>query len=203
MSHESDLTELWLKWVESELSQVSKFGFELSRSWVRLANLGFELSRIWVTWIVMSQSRVSPKKNESSTTLPDSHRGPVFLAGQGALRPALTCFFIGFYTDFMTSVKVLVASAGVLALASLRPTGPEHPRGGGGGGHTLSAFRHVARIWPRGGGFQGPKVNPTHNYTKSLRIWPTIFWERLNKKKWNEKWNLGILRAPSFKRLIN
>ena len=37
----------------SELSQVSKFGFELSRSWVRLANLAFELSRSWVTWIVI------------------------------------------------------------------------------------------------------------------------------------------------------
>ena len=51
MSRESDLTQLWLKWVESELSQVSKFGIrvesewlnsdsnELSRSWVRLVKL--------------------------------------------------------------------------------------------------------------------------------------------------------------------
>ena len=39
---------------------------------------------------------------------------------------ALTCFFIGFRADFVTSVRVSVASAGVLAPAGL---GPENPKG--------------------------------------------------------------------------
>ena len=60
------VSQIWLNSDSNELSQswvkLVNLGFELSRSWVRLANLGFELSRSWVTWIVMSQSRVSPKK---------------------------------------------------------------------------------------------------------------------------------------------
>ena len=42
----------------------------------------------------------------------DSQRGPVFLAGPDGQRTALTCFFfVGFRTDFMTYVRVSVASA--------------------------------------------------------------------------------------------
>ena len=43
----------------------------------------------------------------------DSQRGPVFLRDQmvrGVLT-ALTCFFVGLHTDFMTYVRVAVASA--------------------------------------------------------------------------------------------
>ena len=70
MSRESDLTQLWLKWVESECwVRLVNLGFGLSRSWVRLANLGFELSRNWVTWIVIWVRVESARKNESSTTL--------------------------------------------------------------------------------------------------------------------------------------
>ena len=62
MCRESDLTQLWIKWVESELSQVGKFGFELSRS-CQVSKFG-----IWVESELshldchMSQSRVIPKK---------------------------------------------------------------------------------------------------------------------------------------------
>ena len=42
---------------------------------------------------------------------------------------ALTCFFIGFRTDFVTSVRVSVASAGVLALVGRGPQGSENPKG--------------------------------------------------------------------------
>ena len=43
----------------------------------------------------------------------DSQRGPVFLAGPDGQRgpTALTCFFVCFITDFMTYVRVSVASA--------------------------------------------------------------------------------------------
>ena len=41
-----------------------------------------------------------------------------------------TCFFVGSRTDFVTSVRVSVASAGVLALEGLRPAGPRKPQGG-------------------------------------------------------------------------
>ena len=56
---------------------------------------------------------------------PDSHRGPVFLAGPDGQRgpTALTCFFVGFRKDFVTSVRVLVVSERVLALAGLRSAG--------------------------------------------------------------------------------
>ena len=43
---------------------------------------------------------------------------------------ALTCFFVGFRTDFVTSVRVSVAFVGVLALAGLRPAGARNPQGG-------------------------------------------------------------------------
>ena len=43
---------------------------------------------------------------------------------------ALKCFFVGFCTDFVTSVKVSVASAGVLAAPrAFGPRGPENPKG--------------------------------------------------------------------------
>ena len=48
---------------------------------------------------------------------------------------ALTCFFVGFRTDFVTSVRVSVAPAGVMTLAALRPAGGSKASGGG----TLSA----------------------------------------------------------------
>ena len=56
---------------------------------------------------------------------PDSHRGPVFLTGPDGQRgpAAMTCFFVGFLTYIVTSVRVSVASDGVLALVSLRPHG--------------------------------------------------------------------------------
>ena len=59
---------------------------------------------------------------------------------------ALTCFFVGFRTDFVTSVRVSVASAGVLALAGLRPAGARKPQGGG--AHTLSAPLATSLPWP-------------------------------------------------------
>ena len=68
---------------------------------------------------------------------PDIHRGPVFFWRAQMVRgapTALTCVFVGFRTDFVTSVRVSVASAGVLALGDLRPAGARKPQGG-----TLSA----------------------------------------------------------------
>ena len=61
----------------------------------------------------------------SVTGATNSHRGPVFWWTQmgGGTPTALTCFFVGFRTDFVTSVRVSVASAGVLALAGLWPAG--------------------------------------------------------------------------------
>ena len=57
--------------------------------------------------------------------------------------------------------------------------------------------RHVARIWLRGGGggFQGPKVNPTQNY-KVRGFDPQLFWEGLKFTKKEEK-HVGILRAQA------
>ena len=49
---------------------------------------------------------------------PDGRRGP----------DCPDVLFVGFRTDFATSVRVLVASAGVLALAGLRPAGPQKPQ---------------------------------------------------------------------------
>ena len=49
---------------------------------------------------------------------------------------ALTGFSVGFRTHFVTSVRVSVASAGVLTLTGLRPTGARNPQKGV---HTLSA----------------------------------------------------------------
>ena len=68
------------------------------------------------------------------TGAPDSHRGPVFfLAGPDGQRgpTALTCSFVGFRTDFVTSVRVSVASAGILTLAGHRPAGARKPQGEG------------------------------------------------------------------------
>ena len=57
------------------------------------------------------------------TGIPDSHRGPFFLVDPDGQR-APTCFFFCFFwsvsADFVTSVGVSVASAGVLTLAGLR-----------------------------------------------------------------------------------
>ena len=61
MSRESDLTQLWLKRVESELSQVSKFGI-----WVESVCQSRKV-KCWVESELshldghMSQSRVNPK----------------------------------------------------------------------------------------------------------------------------------------------
>ena len=63
MSRESDLIQLWLKWVESELSEVSKFGFWVESELSQVSKFG-----IWVESELshldchISQSRVSPKK---------------------------------------------------------------------------------------------------------------------------------------------
>ena len=67
------------------------------------------------------------------TGVPDSHRGLVFLAGPVGQRgpTALTCFLsVSANRYFVTSVRVSVASAGVLALAGLRPAGAQKPQGG-------------------------------------------------------------------------
>ena len=69
ISLESDLTYLWLKWVESELSQVSKFGI-----WVEL-ELSIKKSKV-LSWVRVESSEMShdsesnqTEKSESSTTL--------------------------------------------------------------------------------------------------------------------------------------
>ena len=56
MSHESNLTRLWLKWVESSWVSRKNQGFESSQSrvtlmviWVRVESTGYCLSQIWVT----------------------------------------------------------------------------------------------------------------------------------------------------------
>ena len=62
----------------------------------------------------------------------DSHRDHVFLASPDGQRGP-NCpdvLFVGFRTDFVTYVRVSVASAGVLTLAGLRQAGPENPKGG-------------------------------------------------------------------------
>ena len=64
------------------------------------------------------------------TGTPDSHRGPVILAGPGGQRgpDCPEVFFVGFRTDFVTSVRVLVASAVALALGSPKKQGEgAHP----------------------------------------------------------------------------
>ena len=64
------------------------------------------------------------------TGAPDSHRGPVFLAGADGQR-GLDCpdvLFVGSRTDFVTSVRVLTASDGVLALRGPN-WGPNTPGG--------------------------------------------------------------------------
>ena len=65
----------------------------------------------------------------------------------GKVATALTYFFVGFGTNFVTSVRVSVASAGVLVLAGLRPTGrprgPENLKGA-----TPSAPPPWLRPWP-------------------------------------------------------
>ena len=65
------------------------------------------------------------------TGSPDSHRALFFLAGPDGQRgPDCTdVLFVGFRTDFVTSVRVSVASAGVLALAGLRTAGARKPQG--------------------------------------------------------------------------
>ena len=61
------------------------------------------------------------------TGTPDSHRGAVILAGPDGHRgPGCPeVLFVGFRTDFVTSVRDLVASAVALALGS-----PKNPGGG-------------------------------------------------------------------------
>ena len=56
------------------------------------------------------------------TVAPDRHRGPVFLVVPDCQRGpdcSDVFFFVSFRSDFMTSVRVLVVSAGVLVLAGL------------------------------------------------------------------------------------
>ena len=62
----------------------------------------------------------------------DSHRGPIFLVDpddqRGPDHPDV--LFVGFRTDFVTSGRVSVASARVLALAGFRSAGdPKTPSG--------------------------------------------------------------------------
>ena len=68
------------------------------------------------------------------TGTPDSHRGPVILAGPDGQRSpdCPEVLFVGFRTDFVTSVRVLVASAVALA-----PGSP--PQKNRGRAHTLFA----------------------------------------------------------------
>ena len=149
------VSQIWLNSDSNELSQnwvrLVNLGFELSRSWVRLTNLGFELSRSWVTWIVIWVRVESVRKKLvehnpgweglwysgslmmtlAVTGAPDSHRGPVFLADTDGQRgpDCPDVLFVSFRTDFVTSVRVSVASTGVLALAGLRPAGARKPQG--------------------------------------------------------------------------
>ena len=69
------------------------------------------------------------------TGAPDSHTVLFFWQAQMVRGDptALTfffLFFVGFRTDFVTSVGVLPVSDGVLALAGLRPRGPRKPQVG-------------------------------------------------------------------------
>ena len=77
------------------------------------------------------------------TGTPDSHRGPVILAGPGGQRgpDCPEVLFVGFRTDFVTSVRVLVASAVALALGSQK----KKP----GGGRTPSSPPPLAPSLPR------------------------------------------------------
>ena len=66
------------------------------------------------------------------TGAPDSHRALFFFWRAQMVRgapTALTCFFVGFRTDFVTYVRVSVASVGVLVLAGLSPAGARKPQG--------------------------------------------------------------------------
>ena len=64
------------------------------------------------------------------TGVPDSHRSLVFLAGPDGQRVLPWRVFVGSRTDFVISVGVSVASAGVLTLADLWPAGTRKPQGG-------------------------------------------------------------------------
>ena len=76
------------------------------------------------------------------TGTPDSHRGPVILAGPDGQRSpdCPEVLFVGFRTDFVTSVRVLVASAVALA-----PGSP--PKKQGEGAHPLRPLPWL-RPWP-------------------------------------------------------
>ena len=65
----------------------------------------------------------------------------------------LTCFLIAFRTDFVTSVRVLVASAGVLTLAGLWPAGDRKPLGGTPSALPLATSLGHLNFWYKG--FQG------------------------------------------------
>ena len=75
----------------------------------------------------------------------DSHRGPVFLEDPDGQRgpDCPDVLFCRFLTDFVTSVRVSVASAGVLALAGLRSAWARNPQGGG----APSPLRPWLRPW--------------------------------------------------------
>ena len=116
MSRESDLTQLWLKWVESELSRVSKFGFWVESELSQVSKFG-----IWVESELshldchMSQSRVSPKKwvehnpgSETSCviskwpTMPPKGASPWLRASQ-ILLTATNLSFSGFSRSWKTT----------------------------------------------------------------------------------------------------
>ena len=66
---------------------------------------------------------------------------------------ALTCFFVGFRTDFVTSVRVLAVSDGVLTLAGLRPARARKRQGG------ALLPPPLGYVPVRGGGFGGAKLS--------------------------------------------
>ena len=83
------------------------------------------------------------------TGAPDSHRGPVFFWPTRMVRgapTALTGFSVGFRTHFVTSVRVSVASARVLALTGFRPAGARNPQGGA---HPLRPLATSLSPWLR------------------------------------------------------
>ena len=59
------VSQIWFNTDSNELSQslvrLTNLGFELSRNWVYQEKWNVEFSQSWVTWLSMSQSRVTPK----------------------------------------------------------------------------------------------------------------------------------------------
>ena len=103
---------------------------------------------------------------------PDSHRGPVFLASQRALRLPWRAFL-----SVSTQISWLLWWFRLLP-PEFWPLRDFGPRGRNTlGGHTLlSPFRHVARIWPRARRFPGAEGNPYPKLHKKSANLAHFFW---------------------------